>query len=207
MNKQKNLWNSLAKDNPMYYIASYKGKNITEKEFDESGRRDYERYISNDYLINNKESIIEIGCGIGRMTKYMAKDFKEVVGFDVSGEMIKQGNKRLMDYPNVVLMETDGETLPMENDRATFVFSYLVFQHMKTKEMIEKNCREVYRVLKKGGLFKVLIRADHPKDTKAWWSGIGFNEEDLYFIWDDIGFTLVKMEYIGNYAIWLWLEK
>ena len=61
MNKQKELWNKLAKDNSKYYVASYKGKGITEEEFVESGREDYKNLILNDELIKKNGIILEVG--------------------------------------------------------------------------------------------------------------------------------------------------
>jgi len=42
-----------------------------------------------------KMRILEIGCGAGRMTKYLAELFGEVHGVDVSDEMVRVGRDRL----------------------------------------------------------------------------------------------------------------
>ena len=199
MNKQKELWNKLAKDNSKYYVASFKGKGITEEEFVESGREDYKNLILNDELIEKNGIILEVGCGIGRMTQFMRYDFNKVIGIDISGKMIQQAKERLR---GAEFIETDGETIPLPSNSIDFTFSYIVFQHFKTKEMLESNFKEVYRVLKKDGIFKVLVRSDKV-DLSQWWGGIACDET----IPISIGFKLLKKEKIKNYGLWLWLQK
>ncbi|MCK9599497.1 MAG: class I SAM-dependent methyltransferase [Sphaerochaeta sp.] len=206
MNPQKTLWENLAKKNPLYYINSDFGKGITEKQFRESGRKDYCKYVLNDDLIDKdfwKSTFLEIGCGIGRMTEFIAYDFKKVIGTDISKTMIEKGRERLSELDNVKLVETDGETIPLEDCTVDVAFSYLVFQHFKTKQMVIKNFQETYRVLKPGGIFKARVRIDKIKDMKPWWAGVDCNES--YAV--KCGFTLLKREEVKNYGLWLWLVK
>jgi ubiquinone/menaquinone biosynthesis C-methylase UbiE len=204
---QKVLWENLAKENSRYYINSDKGKKITEKEFRDSGQNDYVTFIAKDELIDNRERILEIGCGIGRMTEFIAKDFNEVYGVDISGEMIKQGKERLTGVYNAILVETDGQSIPFDENFFNVVFSYLVFQHFKDKEMVEQNFKEVYRVLKPKGIFKVRLRTDINEDMEKWWSGVSYDDIEIDQLCKDTGFTLLKEEKVNNYGVWLWLEK
>jgi ubiquinone/menaquinone biosynthesis C-methylase UbiE len=205
---QKQLWDKLAKENSRYYINSDYGRGITEEEFRKSGGIDYVNHLAGDELIAkrfepSKRVLLEIGCGSGRMTEFMAYDFKKVIGADISGEMIKQGRKRLKRFDNVELVETNGETLPLLRNSVDIVFSYLVFQHMKTRYMVESNFKEVYRVLKPGGLLKVRVRADKLDSMDPWWAGVSCDEGFAL----SIGFKLLKKEKVKNYGLWLWLEK
>jgi ubiquinone/menaquinone biosynthesis C-methylase UbiE len=204
---QKVLWENLAKENSRYYINSDKGKKITEKEFRDSGQNDYVTFIAKDELLDNRERILEIGCGIGRMTEFIAKDFNEVYGVDISGEMIKQGKERLTGVYNAILVETDGQSIPFDENFFNVVFSYLVFQHFKDKEMVEQNFKEVYRVLKPKGIFKVRLRTDINEDMEKWWSGVSYDDIEIDQLCKDTGFTLLKEEKVNNYGVWLWLEK
>ena len=206
---QKQLWDDLAKKNSKYYINSDFGKKITEKQFRISGFEDCEKYLSEDKLIIPyfDKTFLEIGAGIGRMTEFIPMLFRKVIGIDISGEMIKQGKERLKVRDNIELIETDGNTIPLKNDSVDVAFSYLVFQHMKSKEMVESNFKEVYRVLKPKGLFKVRLRTDKLKDLDIWWGGVCYTDHEIAKLVKDIGFKLEKFEYVGNYGIWLWLLK
>jgi len=209
MNDQKKLWDKLAKRNSKYYINSDHGKGISEEEFRESGKNDYFKFIlEDDYLDDfdsTKKVILDLGCGTGRFTELMSYDFRGVVGVDISGEMIEQGWKRLRlkGIENVDLIETDGYTLPLADDYFDYAFSYLVFQHFKTQEMVESNFREVYRVLKPGGIFKVRVRTDKIDSMDPWWAGVACDE--TYSL--SIGFKLLKEKKVEHYGKWLWLQK
>lgn len=202
MNKQKELWEKLAKENSRYYVASFRGKNITEEEYSDSGWEDYKKYIISDKLIKIENNFLEIGCGTGRMTEWIAQIWPKVIATDISGKMIDEGEKRLKGIKNIMWIETNGLIIPLTDNQIDFAFSYIVFQHFKTKEMLESNFREVYRVLKNGGMFKVLVRSDKV-DISTWWGGIDCDENIAL----KAGFKLFKKEKVNSYGLWLWLKK
>jgi ubiquinone/menaquinone biosynthesis C-methylase UbiE len=203
-NDQKDLWERLAKENSKYYINSDYGKGITEKEFNHSGWVDFERFILMDDLVKEEGICLEIGSGNGRMTQYIGELYDKTIGIDISSEMIRQAKEKLKGMKNVELIETDGYTIPLEDNSIDFAFSYIVFQHFKTMEMVESNFKEVYRVLKPGGLFKVRVRTDNVEEKMSrWWAGVNCDEQVAL----KQGFKLIKKEPVEHYALWLWLEK
>jgi ubiquinone/menaquinone biosynthesis C-methylase UbiE len=202
MKDQKKLWEKLAKENPKYYIFTDKGKNISEKDFIESGKRDYKRLIKDDKLVDKKGIALEIGCGIGRILPFMANDFDCAFGVDISKEMIEQAIKRIGHIKNIGLIETNGTSIPLVDESVDFIFSYLVFQHFKTIEMVRKNFNESYRILKKGGLMKVLVRTDKVS-LDSWWGGVKCDEK----IAEEFKFKVIKKQKVKNYGLWLWLTK
>lgn len=207
MNAQKDLWEKLAKENARYYINSDQGRGISEGEFQASGKDTFIKYIFEDPIFTKFGSIVDLGCGSGRLTEFMAWKFREVIGTDISGEMIAQGKERLKNYKNVRLYETDGESIPIPDESVEYVFSYLVFQHMKTREMVKKNFLEAYRVLQPQGIFKVLLRTDEQQSMDAWWSGVHYTEQTAKDLYGSVGFNLIKLEQVKTYAMWLWLQK
>lgn len=207
MNKQKILWEKLAKENSRYYINTDFGRNITEEQFRQSGQDSYFKLITADRLLTSRDSILDYGCGSGRLTEFMAKDFKKVYGVDISKTMIEGARERLHDLMNVYLAETDGETIPLPDNSINIVFAFLVFQHIKDNAMVENTFREIYRVLTSGGIFKVLMRSDKQKNMENWWSGVEYDEKSIRTVYESIGFKLLKIEHKDKYAFWLWLIK
>jgi len=199
----KKLWDKLAKTNSKYYINSDKGKGITEEQFKHSGWVDFRDLILKDDFVKEEGTFLDHGCGIGRITQYANGIFDKVIGIDISGEMIKQAKDRL---PDIRFIETDGMTIPLADNSIDLVFSYLVFQHMKNREMVEANFKEVYRILKLKGMFKVRIRTDNV-DKDRWWGGVEYTEQSIGKLIKEVGFELQKSEAVGDYGIWLWLEK
>jgi len=211
----KNLWNKLAKENYKFYIYADKGRGVSYDEFIESGERDYRTLVLDDPIITahfpHKEecSALEIGCGAGRILRPMARDFGRVVGIDVSGEMLKKATEIV----DAELLETDGEHIPLEDSSIDFVFSYLVFQHIKSYVVVENNFKDVARILKPGGLFKVLMRTDL-KRNKAWhdrnfqwWEGVPFKQHMLEHLVKRFKFNLLKEEILDKERTWMWVEK
>jgi len=205
----KHLWNRLAKENYKYYVYSDKGKNISDDEFELSGEIDYNRFIDSDpHIINKHESVIlEIGCGAGRLLKPMSINFKKVIGIDVSEVMIDIARNNLEFYNNINLICTDGETIPIPSNMVDFIFSYTVFQHMKSYQIVQSNFEESYRVLKDGGVFKVLLSYVKYKNLKAWWSGVTLSDEIIDNLVYSCGYKILEKRETKDNRVWFTLEK
>lgn len=215
--RMKRDWNARAEENARYYIHSTK-TDQSEEEFDASGKHNVQTLVIDDLMAITCDrdpktmSALEIGCGIGRMTRHLAAVFEHVHAVDVSGEMIQGARKRLADLPNVSCCETSGTDLSLFSDGMfDFVFSFIVFQHIPSREVILNYIRESYRVLKKGGVFKFQVQGcTNPqwmhaeKDT---WHGVTITEEDVCAIAAELGFTLLAKSGQGTQYSWYILEK
>jgi SAM-dependent methyltransferase len=95
-------------------------------------------------------TVLEIGCGAGRMTNAMAETFENVVAVDVSPGMLMFAREHVA-KANIRWIETAGDCLPMADDAADAVFSCHVFQHLPSPDAIIDQLREVHRVLRPGG--------------------------------------------------------
>lgn len=92
--------------------------------------------------------MLDLGCGIGRVEKFLAPHCKEIHGVDVSGKMIKLARKRIK-HRNVYFHKNNGRDLSIFPDETfDFVFSEAVFQHVE-KEDACFYLMEIHRVLKK----------------------------------------------------------
>lgn len=83
---------------------------------------------------------LDLGCGIGRLT--------QDCGVDISQEMIAKAK------PGKRYKVNDGCTLPYEDGFFDSVYSVFMFQHIPTKNKLSY-IKEVYRVLKKKGIFRL----------------------------------------------------
>src|ERR1043166_6232951 len=80
---------------------------------------------------------LEIGCGPGRLMRRMSRHFIRIDGVDVSDEMIALAREKLRDVPNAYAHVTDGATLSMFHYEAfEFVYSYAVFQHIPSRDVV-----------------------------------------------------------------------
>lgn len=154
--------------------------------------------------------MLEIGCGVGRMTRMLARIFGRVTAVDVSQEMIERARMNLGPLENISLVLGDGATLSAIGDSThDFAFPFLVFQHIPTREVTASYCREVHRVLKPGSLFKFQVQGSSrersaPPDT---WSGVSITEDDAASLCSETGFTFEHSSGAGSQYFWLWFRK
>jgi SAM-dependent methyltransferase len=189
LGEMKLEWDRRAQEEAKWYINTLSHEQ-TDEEFDASGLVEVRRLILNELelLTGGREAkdlrLLEIGCGIGRMTRHLAGIFGEVYGVDVSAEMIRQAKERLRGLPNVFLFETNGVDFALFPEASFDVaFSAYVFQHIPSAEIIASNIKDALRVLRPGGMFKFVVNAtasesflQRPKDS---WCGDAFPEGRL----------------------------
>lgn len=110
-------------------------------------------------------SVLEIGAGIGRLLVEMEDRFDELVGVDISPRVIELSHDYVAGHAKVELLLNDGSILPFENERFDVVFSYIAFQHIPDRALVEKHIRESYRVLRPGGAFRFQVIHRSPRQT------------------------------------------
>jgi ubiquinone/menaquinone biosynthesis C-methylase UbiE len=95
--------------------------------------------------------VVEIGCGVGRLTRAIAAEVGHVHAFDLSVEMLARARESAI--PNVTFHLADGKTLTGLADRsADFVLAYCVFQHLPSEEVLGSYLKEMQRVARPGAL-------------------------------------------------------
>jgi ubiquinone/menaquinone biosynthesis C-methylase UbiE len=97
---------------------------------------------------------LEIGCGAGRITKWLSKEFQVVHALDVSIDMIKYAQRNVT-RDNVHWHSSDGTSIPLQDGLVSTVFSCHVFQHFPSEEAGLRCFEEIYRVLKPGGTIMI----------------------------------------------------
>jgi ubiquinone/menaquinone biosynthesis C-methylase UbiE len=154
----KRQWNEMAGKNPFFGITSWpefeKIDSIDLKRFWEIGRIHTDNLMAKVGLHNTHHlRMIEIGCGIGRMTHRFSELFKEVYAMDISQEMIEKARQHWAHLENVHFIEGSGEDLhPMTDQSVEFVFSFYVLNHLTRPEIVLTYIRETSRVLKPSGV-------------------------------------------------------
>jgi ubiquinone/menaquinone biosynthesis C-methylase UbiE len=208
----KSDWDERARENAMYYVVTAH-RDWDEEEFFASGGVNTRDQILNDMgnicrgLDPKQMVILEIGCGVGRMTRHLANIFGRVEGVDVSGEMIAQARTNLADLTNVGLHETSGADLsPFPDSHFDFVFSFIVFQHIPLREAVVEYLEEVHRTIKPGRLFKFQVQGVQLEQTDTW-LGVGFSEQEMRELADEIGFEVLAMTGQGTQYFWNWWTR
>jgi ubiquinone/menaquinone biosynthesis C-methylase UbiE len=149
-------WDARAQKDAFYYIASWR-KHWDSRDFLKSGEDDYQRlvapFLSRHAFDPVGKTMLELGCGAGRMTHCFATHFRRVIAVDVSAEMIDRAKQLAKDAENVLWKQANGVDLSdTQNESVDFVFSYLVLQHFPDVKLVQSHIRELIRVLKPFGI-------------------------------------------------------
>jgi ubiquinone/menaquinone biosynthesis C-methylase UbiE len=123
--------------------------NVTDPEaFEAAGRYDAERLTP---FIEPTDTVLDLGCGIGRVTRYVAPLCREIWAVDVSETMLRFARERLAERQNVHFVLGRGTALPeLETGSIDFAYSLLTLQHVE-REHAFKLLRELRRVIRDGG--------------------------------------------------------
>lgn len=150
----RDYWNSRARENAVWYVDTsldYDGPDL--ERFYETGRRVVEDALDNGPVRpDGRQLAVEIGPGLGRIAKALSEHFDEVVGVDVSEEMVNRA-RELIREPRVRFEVGNGRDLSqISSGSADFVVTFTVLQHLPSAEIIEGYLREAARILRPGGV-------------------------------------------------------
>jgi SAM-dependent methyltransferase len=206
-------WNQRALEDAKYYVA-FGRREQSDDEFYETGR---EVLNSLEWEMKRlppanwrSRRALEIGCGPGRLIKAMSARVGEIHGVDVSDEMIRIGREKLRGIPHAHLHATGGSSLDMFADESfDIVYSYAVFQHIPSKEVVLEYLRETRRVLKRGGVFRAQFNGlPETFPTYDTWAGVRFRPSEIADFTRENDFELLALEGAGTQYMWTtWLKR
>lgn len=102
--------------------------------------------------IDPGDDVVEIGCGVGRMTRPLAARARAVTAVDISAEMLAIARRENERLPNVTWLQGDGIDLAgVAPASADACLSFVVFQHVPDPRITLGYVREMGRVLRAGG--------------------------------------------------------
>ena len=205
-------WNQRALEDAYYYVA-----------FGRRGQEDDEFFATAADVVRGLEAefkrlppgerrsrrALEIGCGPGRLMRPMSWNFGEIHGVDVSGEMIALAVEKLVNVPNAFPRATEGTDLAgYEDSFFDFVYSYAVFQHIPSREVVFNYLAEAWRVLKPGGILRCQING-LPATAKQYttWEGVRIGAQEIAEFASTHDFQLLALEGVDTQYLWITLRK
>jgi ubiquinone/menaquinone biosynthesis C-methylase UbiE len=127
------------------------------------------------------ERVLDVGCGTGQIARALAPKVREVVGVDISPEMLAKADVP----PNVKLVNADARYMKEVGSEFDCVVARMVFHHIVYR--LEDAVAECYRMLRPGGKI-VIAEGVPPSRTLGFWYSAMFSlkEERLTFFPEDL---------------------
>ena len=148
------FWDERAREDPFFFVDNrleYRQPDVDR--FWAGGERDLEMMLTAiGESLRADDDVVELGCGIGRLTRPIAARCASVRALDVSREMIELARTHNPELANVEWLVGDGESLAgIEDASADVCISHVVLQHIPEPAISLGYIREMGRVLRPGG--------------------------------------------------------
>ena len=107
-----------------------------------------------DEELSYSSNILELGCGTGQLSLFLARGNREICGVDISDSSLRMGEKfrKENNIENVYFMKMDVFDLKFKDNSFDFIISNGVLHHTKdAKEAFKK----LVKVLKPGGIIVI----------------------------------------------------
>jgi len=153
-------WNALADDNAIHAAIS----TFDEAKEERKSRENVEFILAR---IEDGERVLDLGCGYGRLAKYLlpSRKLEAYVGVDCSPVMLRKFHERYAASEAeratpLVLVQGDIDRVPLRDASVDVAIVSAVYLH-NHKDVTRRSIAEVRRVLRPGGRLLVISSLPH----------------------------------------------
>jgi SAM-dependent methyltransferase len=156
--RRRREWDELGDADPFWAVLTRpenKFGGVDREAFFASGIETIDRVLATAQGLGlpvRRDAALDFGCGLGRLTRALAREFGRAHGVDVSRSLIAQAEELNRDVPNCDFQLLDRDDLgTIESGSIDLVCSFLVLQHQARRDAIRRYIGEFIRVLRDGG--------------------------------------------------------
>ena len=148
------------------------------------------------FKVDNKGTLLDIGCGIGYFTIPAAKIINKgnVIGIDITSEILDIAKRKVENIKNIEFRKNEEYSFPVEDNSIDYVFVCNVIHEIEDKVRF---FAEVKRVLKNQGYFCII-----EWDKRNMKNGPSVNEriskEEIKSLVEPLKFTFLEEVNINN---------
>ncbi|MGY5151515.1 MAG: class I SAM-dependent methyltransferase [Candidatus Nitrosopumilus sp. bin_6a] len=166
--KIKKMENEIIDANLKFFKHKAKDYNLEEPSYKPENIKRVKKYFKGFLIKKNNPKILDIGCGTGFVIDIAKKFSTNVIGIDISNEMLKEVNKK----GNVELARGNTSVLPFRDNFFDICTSYGFLHHLYD---LTPTLKEAYRCLKKNGIFY----SDQDPNYYYWENGKQFDPRKI----------------------------
>jgi ubiquinone/menaquinone biosynthesis C-methylase UbiE len=87
---------------------------------------------------SGREAALDFGCGVGRLTRALAKDFRRCYGVDISESMIAKARELNQSLPGCeFVLNTQGDLALFPDNHFDMIYTCRVLQHLPSRATIK----------------------------------------------------------------------
>jgi SAM-dependent methyltransferase len=150
----REFWDKRANEDPFHFVDQREPyRHADEERFWRAGERDLDALLGELGLeVGPGDRVMDVGCGIGRLTRVLARRAAHVTAVDVSPEMLARAQELNPGLDNVEWVLGDGVTLAgIEFGSHDAVVCHQVLEHIPSTRVQLGYVAEFARVLRPGG--------------------------------------------------------
>jgi SAM-dependent methyltransferase len=197
LERQRKDWEELAQFNPEWAVLSAPEARFGGWDMDEFfrlGSEQIERAMevaAELGLPKRAGSVLDFGCGVGRLSRELGRRFDRYVGVDISAGMVERA-RALNESENCTFVVNDRPDLSrFEDGEFDAVVSFIVLQHLPDRDLIRGYLAEFARVLSPGGLMAFQLPSELPLIYRVLW------RKRLYRVARSLGMSVERAHRLG----------
>jgi SAM-dependent methyltransferase len=150
------IWENWAKEDPLWGIMAAEDKRGNQWRLDEfmaTGRKDVDEVLAQIQMIGAtlaKDRALDFGCGVGRLTQALAREFARVDGVDQAKGYIQLAERHNA-HQERVSYQVSGTELPFPDEQFDLVLSLITLHHIPPRQQLHF-LSEFVRVARLNGL-------------------------------------------------------
>ena len=161
--ESERFWDERAREHALFFVDNrldYRDPDV--RRFWAGGEEAVDAMLGSvGVAVRPSDVVVDIGCGVGRLTRVLAGRASRVIAVDVSSEMLARAHELNRDLANVTWLHGDGRGLPGVADGGVDAcVSHVVFQHIPDPADTLAYVREMGRVLRPGGWAAFQVSTD-----------------------------------------------
>jgi SAM-dependent methyltransferase len=157
------FWDARAREDALFFVDDRRAYGSEEIEsFWAGGERDLDAVLAAvSGRLQPADEVVDLGCGVGRLTRVLAARTRSVRAIDVSAEMLAHARELNGHLANVEWIQGDGISLDgIDDGSVDALISHVVFQHIPDPAVTLGYVADMGRVLRPGGWATFQVSTD-----------------------------------------------